>query len=71
MLVKLLPKDHEDEEREFPGPSGQEDPIFTAQNWIHRAQNVLVAGSLQTQTHAWQHEENVGHDVDLKEFVNS
>ena len=70
-MLKTTPKDHEDEKREGPGPCSQEYSVFTAQNRIHRAQNVLVAGSFQTQAHAWQHEETVGHDVDLKEFVNS
>jgi len=62
------PEDHEDEEGELPGPGRQEDSVFSTQNRVHRAQNVLVAGSLQTETHAGQHEETVSHDVDLKIF---
>ena len=66
----MLPEDHEEEERELPGPGCQEDPVLAAQNRVQRPQDVLVPGGLQAQAQARHHEEPVGDDVDLEQEMN-
>ena len=59
------PGEHEHEDGEFPEPRGQEDPVFSAEDVTQMPEDVGVSGGLQADAQARQHEEDVGHDVDL------
>ena len=59
------PGEHEQEDGPLPEPGGQEDPVFAAQDVAQMSEDVRVSGSLQSDSEARHHEEDVGQDVDL------